>query len=107
MISRHWKGVAKPGQADAYVRHLKNDTFPKLAAIPGFVQASILRREVATGTEFQIVTIWESLSAIVAFAGEEPEIAVVPESVRAMMSTCDERVVHYEIADICTPRRET
>jgi heme-degrading monooxygenase HmoA len=106
MISRHWKGVAKPGQAEAYVHHLKNDTFPKLAAIPGFVQASILRRDVETGTEFQIVTLWDSLSAIVAFAGQEADIAVVPESVRAMMSTCDERVVHYEIVDTWAPRRD-
>jgi heme-degrading monooxygenase HmoA len=105
MISRHWKGVAKPGQAEAYVYHLTNDTFPKLAAIPGFVQASILRRDVETGTEFQIVTLWDSLSAIVAFAGQEADIAVVPESVRAMMSTYDERVVHYEIVDTWAPRR--
>ena len=99
MISRHWKGVAKPGYAEAYVQHLRHDTFPGLARIPGFVRASILRRAVAEGTEFQIVTVWESLTAIKAFAGEDPETAVVPASVRAMLSSCDERVVHYEIAE--------
>ena len=98
MISRHWKGVAKPGYAEAYVQHLRHDTFPGLARIPGFVRASILRRMVDTGTEFHIVTVWESLTAITAFAGADPETAVVPASVRAMLASYDERVVHYEIA---------
>jgi hypothetical protein len=57
MISRHWKGVAKPGPVEAYVHYLKNDTFPRLATIRSFIRASILRRDVETGTEFQIVTV--------------------------------------------------
>jgi heme-degrading monooxygenase HmoA len=69
MISRHWKGVAKPGDAAAYIHLLKTETFPHLASIPGFVRASILSRAVEAGTEFQIVTVWESLDAIQAFAG--------------------------------------
>ena len=103
MISRHWKGVAKPGYAEAYVQHLRRDTFPGLARIPGFVRASILRRAVEAGTEFQIVTVWESLTAIKAFAGQDPETAVVPATVRAMLSSYDERVVHYEIAENFAP----
>ena len=99
MISRHWKGVARPGQAEAYVQHLRTDTLPGLARIPGFVRASILRRDVEAGTEFQVVTVWESLRAIEAFAGRDVETAVVPARVRAMLSSYDERVVHYEIAD--------
>jgi heme-degrading monooxygenase HmoA len=99
MISRHWKGVAKPGQAEAYVRHLTSETFPSLARIPGFIRASILKRNLETGTEFQIVTVWESLDAIKAFAGREPDVAVVPTIVRAMMSSYDQRVVHYEIIE--------
>ena len=105
MISRHWRGVAKPEQAEAYVHHLRHDTFPTLARIPGFIQASILRRDVETGTEFQIVTLWDSLSAIKAFAGEQLDIAVVPASVQAMMSRYDERVVHYHIAETFVPAK--
>jgi heme-degrading monooxygenase HmoA len=103
MISRHWKAVARPGQAERYVGHLRREIFPQLAAIPGFVRAAILRREVADGTEFRIVTVWESLSAIKAFAGNDPEIAVVPPVVQAMMSAYDRHVVHYEVAHTWTP----
>jgi heme-degrading monooxygenase HmoA len=105
MISRHWTGVTRPGQSEAYVQHLRNDTFPRLAAIPGFIEASILRRSVEGGTEFQIVTLWSSLSAITAFAGQQVGVAVVPESVQAMMTTYDERVLHYEIVDRYVPKK--
>jgi heme-degrading monooxygenase HmoA len=97
MISRHWRGIVKPRHADEYIRHLETETFPTLAAIPGFVRASILSRAVEAGTEFQIVTVWESLDAIKAFAGEDPEAAVVPPVVRQLMTSYDSRGVHYEI----------
>ena len=32
-ISRHWRGVAKPEEADRYILHLQNETFPKLVRI--------------------------------------------------------------------------
>jgi heme-degrading monooxygenase HmoA len=98
MISRHWKGIAKPASADRYASHLKDETFPELASLPGFIRATILRREVPEGTEFQIVTLWDSLHSIEAFAGVDVEAAVVPPAVQAMMVDYDRRVVHYEIA---------
>ena len=100
MISRHWKGIAKPGEADNYVGHLTKDTFPKLSTIGGFVRASILRRAVEQGTEFLIVTDWESMEAIRRFAGEDAEIAVVPPVVQTMMVEYESHVRHYEfVAD--------
>jgi len=98
MISRHWRALARPGKADAYIHHLLDETFPKLSGIAGFNRASILRRETAKGTEFLIVTEWESLDAIKGFAGADPEVAVVPEVVQAMMVEYDPRVRHYEVA---------
>jgi heme-degrading monooxygenase HmoA len=98
MISRHWKGIAKREDAERYVAHLKGDTFPKVAALAGFIQASILRREVASGTEFQVVTVWRSLQDIEAFAGVDIEAAVVPAVAQAMMVEFDRRATHYEIA---------
>ena len=47
------------------------------------------------GTEFRIVTVWESLDAVRAFAGDEVELAVVPELVQRMMVRFDPRVTHY------------
>lgn len=97
MISRQWCGVAKSSDADRYVSHLRTETFPQLSQIEGFIGAAILRRTVADGVEFRIVTTWDSIEAIKRFAGERPETAVVPEKVQAMMVTYDRAVAHYEV----------
>jgi heme-degrading monooxygenase HmoA len=97
MISRQWRGLAKSARADEYVEHLRTETFPQLSGIPGFVDASILRRGVDDGVEFLIVTRWDSLGAIQRFAGREASVAVVPETVQEMMLEYDRTVRHYEI----------
>ncbi len=105
MISRHWRGRTKPGVDQAYIDHLKADTVPKISAMPGFVSASILKRDGPDGAEFEIVTVWESRRAIEAFAGQDIEAAVVPEVARAMLAEFDTRVRHYEIVESVTRAR--
>ena len=97
MISRHWRGLAKAEQADAYVEHLQAHTFPAIRQLPGFVSASILRRSVPDGVEFLIVTNWTSLDAIRAFAGDHVETAVVPQMVQDMMLDYDRSVRHWNV----------
>jgi heme-degrading monooxygenase HmoA len=99
VISRQWRGLARPDQAQNYIQHLRGETFPALRAIPGFVDASILSRQVAGGVEFLIVTRWHSLEAIVKFAGADPEAAVVPERVARMMVEYDRRARHFEVLE--------
>jgi heme-degrading monooxygenase HmoA len=98
MISRHWQGITRREDADRYIAHLKKDTLPQLASLAGFIRATILRREVAEGTQFQVVTVWESIEAIRAFSGSDAEEAVVPPAAQALMVEFDRRAVHYEIA---------
>src|SRR6059058_852651 len=97
MISRQWRGLAKPAFADAYVQHLQTETFPAIRKLPGFVSASILRRSVPEGVEYLIVTEWESVEAIRAFAGPNAEAAVVPQKVHEMMVDYDRVVRNYEV----------
>jgi heme-degrading monooxygenase HmoA len=103
VISRHWRATTRPGQAEAYVAYLRREIWPRLAAIPGFIRATVLRREVADGTEFRVVTEWESLDAIRAFAGADLEVAVVPDVVQGMMVRFDRQVAHYQVADTHAP----
>jgi heme-degrading monooxygenase HmoA len=97
MISRHWTGICRRDRADAYIHHLRSETLPLLTTIAGFVRASILKRDVERGTEFQIVTVWESLEAIKSFASEDAEAAVVPLVAQAMMVEFESRALHYEV----------
>lgn len=96
MIARHWRGVARADSADDYVAHLQGRTFVALQRVPGFLRAGILRRAVADGVEFLVVTEWVSVQAIERFAGADAEAAVVPPEVQAMMVRYEERAVHYE-----------
>jgi heme-degrading monooxygenase HmoA len=99
MISRHWRGLAKPDRAADYEEHLRNETFPALKKIEGFVDASILRRRLASGVEFLVVSHWVSPEAIAKFAGADVEAAVVPEKAQAMMIEYDRRARHYEVVE--------
>jgi heme-degrading monooxygenase HmoA len=96
MITRNWTGVVKPERTKDYIAHLQNDTFKKLAAIKGFVNAAILQRVVTDGTEFLVVTYWENREAIREFAGEAADIAVVPPVAQEMLVRYDPVVRHYE-----------
>ena len=67
MISRQWRGLAKPVRADEY------------------------------GVELLIMTRWDSIDAVQWFAGRDASVAVVPEKVQEMMLAYDRTVRHYEI----------
>jgi len=96
MITRNWTGVVKPERTNDYIAHLQNDTFKKLAAIKGFVNAAIAQRVVTDGTEFLVVTWWESMEAVRQFAGDAADIAVVPPVAQEMLVRYDPIVRHYE-----------
>lgn len=99
MISRQWRGLARAERAQDYIRHLRTETFPALRRIPGFVDAAIWSRVLPTGVEFQIVTRWESIDAIVRFAGADAEVSVVPAHVVEMMIEYDPKAKHYEVVE--------
>ena len=96
MICRYWRGLFRADRADDYVAHLRTQTFPRLERLNGFVSASILRRNLAAGVEFVVLTRWNSIEAIKSFAGDDPERAVIPDELSAMIIEYDVRVRHYE-----------
>jgi len=96
MISRLWRGLVRSECAGAYIEHLQHETFPALRKLSGFKRASILHRPCELGVEFLIVTVWESEQSIVAFAGSDTEVAVVPEKAQRMMLEFDDRVRHFD-----------
>ena len=97
MIARHWTGLCRPEYANEYTAHLKDEVFPGLEAIEGFIQASVLTRAIRDGVEFLVITKWESREAIKQFAGADYNTAVVPPKVRDWMMLYDEKVRHYEV----------
>ena len=99
MISRIWHGWTTPGNANKYESLLKEEIFAGIQSrhIPGFKSIQLLRRKVGAEVEFVTIMLFDSLDAVREFAGEEYEVAVVPEKARAVLSHFDERSQHYEI----------
>ena len=98
MIARVWRGSTAPDNAAPYVEHLRTATFPALRAIGGHRGAYALRRDEEASTEFLVVTLWVSVDAIRAFAGDDVELAVVPPEAVKLLDRHDERAIHYEVA---------
>ena len=101
MIARRWRGWASDrAGADAYESYFSGAIRPALEATDGFVDASVERVEEADGrVEIVVVTRWESIDAIRAFAGEDIEAAVVEPEARAALADFDARVRHIELRD--------
>ena len=99
MISRIWHGWTTYGNADKYEAMLKEEIFVGIQNrhIRGFKDIRLLRREVGDEVEFVTIMLFDSLDDVREFAGEDYEMAVVPEKARAVLSHFDERSQHYEI----------
>jgi heme-degrading monooxygenase HmoA len=98
MIARIWRGQATASNAPRYQEHATQHVFPSLAALPGHRGACLLTRETKGDVEFLAVTLWESIDSVKAFAGDDPEVAVVEPEARAVLSDFDGFARHYEIA---------
>ncbi len=99
MIVRIWHGWTSPGNADKYEALLKEEIFGGIQNrhILGFKSIQLLRRVAGEEVEFVTIMLFDSLEAVREFAGENYEVAVVPEKARAVLSRFDERSQHYEI----------
>lgn len=98
MIVRMWSGWATTAKADAYERFVTTRVFAGLPRIAGHRGAYLLKRLVADEVEFIAVTLWESLDAVRAFAGDAIDRAVVEPEARAALSRFDDTVRHFELA---------
>jgi heme-degrading monooxygenase HmoA len=105
MIVRIWRGITPKEQADAYLEHLQQTALPVLAGQPGLRGAWVLRRVHGDRCEFQLLSLWESLDAVRAFAGDEPERAVYFAEDDKFLLDMEPLVRLYEVADSVEPAR--
>jgi len=86
-------------QADEYENLLKEEifTFIQNRHIPGFRSIQLNRRDLAEEVEFLTIMSFDSIDAVREFAGEDYELAFVPEKARAILAHFDQRAQHYEV----------
>jgi len=97
VIARYWSALTSHEKAPQYAEHLANAVFPELKKLAGYRRGTLLRRDVPSGVEVIVITFWESLDSIRAFAGSDVETAVVADKAAALLATFDQRVRHYEV----------
>jgi antibiotic biosynthesis monooxygenase (ABM) superfamily enzyme len=102
MIKRVWRGYTTTENADAYASLLDSFVFPGIEAkrIPGYRGIELLRREVGDEVEFTTVMTFDSIDNVIAFQGEDYEVAYVPAEARAILKRWDERSAHHEVVQV-------
>jgi heme-degrading monooxygenase HmoA len=99
MIGRIWHGWTTPANADAYETLLKEEIFTGIEGrnISGYHGIQLFRRNVETEVEFVTIMWFDSLDDVRNFAGDNYEIAVVPQKARLILKRFDDRSQHYEV----------
>jgi len=99
MISRIWHGYTTKSNADIYESLLQEEIFVgiKKRKIKGYKGIQLLRRELRSETEFITIMWFDSIDAIIKFAGDDYENSVVPEKAQRVLSRFDARSQHYEV----------
>jgi heme-degrading monooxygenase HmoA len=97
MIARIWTAHTTPENAPKYREHFETQVLPALRSVPGYAGAELFNSVASDEVEIVVTTRWQSLAAIRAFAGADPESAVVAEEVQPFFTQWDRRVRHYEV----------
>lgn len=98
MIARIWRGAVSSKDADAYASYMERTGIPGYTQTPGNRGVYMLRRELGDKCEFVMITLWESLDAAKAFAGEDYETAVFYPEDDSFLVERDEKSTHFEVA---------
>jgi heme-degrading monooxygenase HmoA len=99
MIARMWRGWTTPADADAYHRYMRDTGVRGLEDTPGNRGVYMLRRVNGGRAEFLMLSLWDSMDGVRAFAGEDPERAVFyPDDGRYLVDR-EERVTHFEVLE--------
>lgn len=96
MIFRQWSGWASPENAAAYPAHFSANVVPELRTVQGFVGADLLKTDDNGELKYTVISRWESMRAIEAFAGDDPSRAVVEPQAVASLVRFESTVTHHE-----------
>ena len=103
MIARIWRGITLAEKADAYIDYLHQTGLRDYASTPGNRGVSVLRRLQGEHSEIVLISLWDSMEAVRAFAGENPEHSVYYPEDENYLLEMEPLVRHYEVAEQLFP----
>jgi len=97
-IIRTWKGWTTIENAPVDEDMLINEVFPavKKKGVNGLEKVSISIQHKKDEVEFFLILLFDSLDAVKTFAGENYEIAYIPENAQRVLLRYEETAQHYE-----------
>ena len=97
MIARTWRGWTRREDSDAFLEYIERTGGRASRETPGNSGYYILRREDGDRIEFVTISLWDSLDAIRAFAGDNLDEAVFYDEHDRFLVDRERFVTHYEI----------
>ncbi|MFN2175491.1 MAG: antibiotic biosynthesis monooxygenase family protein, partial [Anaerolineales bacterium] len=99
MIARIWHGVVPSDKSDEYVEYLNQTGVPDLRATPGNKEVKVHRRKEEDLVHFLLISYWDSLDSIAAFAGSDIDKARYYPRDREYLLELEPGVLHYEVLE--------
>ncbi|MEP6881768.1 MAG: hypothetical protein ABI866_07240 [Dokdonella sp.] len=100
MIARIWRGITLAGKADDYLDYLRETGLRDYAKTAGSRGVKVLKRIQGEHCEIMLVSLWDSMEAVRAFAGENPDRSVYYPEDEQYLLEMEPLVRHYEVVDI-------
>ena len=100
MILRRWRGAVRAEDAERYLAHQADTGVREYRATPGNRGAIVLTRPRGELVEVETLSLWDSMDAVRAFAGPEPERARFFPGDDALLAEADRHVDHFEVAGL-------
>ena len=97
MIVRTWRGAVRPEHLDEYLRHQDETGVGEYRATSGNRGVLVLQRARGALVEITTVSFWDSMDAVRAFAGDDPERAKFYPGDDDLLAEKDGHADHYEV----------
>ena len=98
MILRLWRGVTPLEKAQGFLEYMKQTGVPDYLQSQGNRGAMIISRSDKTHTEFQLLSLWDSIDDLKRFGGEDYEVAKYPfPRDREFLIKLEEKVEHFDV----------
>ena len=98
MIARMWFGRTKAEDYDADLAYMEESGVAELKRTAGNRGVMVLRRVEGDEAEFGVVSFWDSLDDVKAFAGEDVDVArYFPDDERFLLEFTP-KLKHFEVA---------
>lgn len=97
MVIRTWRGSTTQADADRYLDYLKDTGLKEYRRTPGNQGVFVLRRSIDDRAEFLLISLWDSIEAVRAFAGPNHDKAVFYPKDNEFLVEFDRDVRHYDV----------